>query len=203
MIEEFLTGRTRQRTPERTLATVLFTDLVGSTDRAARLATALGAGCSSATTSLCATASNGSRTRGQDARRRFRGHLRRPDTRGPLCAGDRGGPGHTWTTDQVRVAHRRVRAVERRHRRYRRAHRRARLRAGPRPRGTRVEHRQGPCGRLFAGVRRSGCPPAPRRSGRVAAIRAQVRQRGAAAPDSAVCARRRGAEPSVAAEKMR
>jgi class 3 adenylate cyclase len=37
MIEEFLTGRTRQRTPERTLATVLFTDLVGSTDRAARL----------------------------------------------------------------------------------------------------------------------------------------------------------------------
>jgi class 3 adenylate cyclase len=37
LIEEFLTGRTRQRAPERTLATVLFTDLVGSTDRAARL----------------------------------------------------------------------------------------------------------------------------------------------------------------------
>ncbi len=51
------------------------------------------------------------RTRGQDARRRFRGHVRRPDTRGPLCSGDRGGPGHTWTADQVRLAHRRVRAV--------------------------------------------------------------------------------------------
>jgi len=37
VIEEFLTGRRSQRAPERTLATVLFTDLVGSTDRAARL----------------------------------------------------------------------------------------------------------------------------------------------------------------------
>jgi class 3 adenylate cyclase len=37
LIEEFLTGRRRQRLPERTLATVLFTDLVGSTDRAAQL----------------------------------------------------------------------------------------------------------------------------------------------------------------------
>jgi class 3 adenylate cyclase len=37
LIEEFLTGRRSQRAPERTLATVLFTDLVGSTDRAAQL----------------------------------------------------------------------------------------------------------------------------------------------------------------------
>jgi class 3 adenylate cyclase len=37
LIEEFLTGRRSRRRPERTLATVLFTDLVGSTDRAARL----------------------------------------------------------------------------------------------------------------------------------------------------------------------
>lgn len=37
MIEEFLTGRRSERPPERTLATVLFTDLVGSTDRAAQL----------------------------------------------------------------------------------------------------------------------------------------------------------------------
>jgi class 3 adenylate cyclase len=35
MIEEFLTGRRAQRGPERVLATVLFTDIVGSTDRAA------------------------------------------------------------------------------------------------------------------------------------------------------------------------
>jgi class 3 adenylate cyclase len=37
LIEEFLTGRRSQRPAERTLATVLFTDLVGSTDRAAQL----------------------------------------------------------------------------------------------------------------------------------------------------------------------
>jgi class 3 adenylate cyclase len=37
LVEEFLTGRRSQRPPERTLATVLFTDLVGSTDRAAQL----------------------------------------------------------------------------------------------------------------------------------------------------------------------
>ena len=37
LIEEFLTGGRSQRAPERTLATVLFTDLVGSTNRAARL----------------------------------------------------------------------------------------------------------------------------------------------------------------------
>jgi class 3 adenylate cyclase len=34
-IEEFLTGRPPRREPERVLATVLFTDIVGSTDRAA------------------------------------------------------------------------------------------------------------------------------------------------------------------------
>jgi class 3 adenylate cyclase len=36
-IEEFLTGRRRPRESERVLATVLFTDIVGSTDRAAEL----------------------------------------------------------------------------------------------------------------------------------------------------------------------
>jgi pimeloyl-ACP methyl ester carboxylesterase len=35
VIEEFLTGRRSQYVPERVLATVLFTDIVGSTDRAA------------------------------------------------------------------------------------------------------------------------------------------------------------------------
>jgi class 3 adenylate cyclase len=37
LIEEFLTGRRPQRGPERMLATVLFTDIVASTDHAARL----------------------------------------------------------------------------------------------------------------------------------------------------------------------
>ena len=37
LIEEFLTGRPPRREPERVLATVLFTDIVGSTDRAAEV----------------------------------------------------------------------------------------------------------------------------------------------------------------------
>jgi class 3 adenylate cyclase len=37
LIEEFLTGRKRQRSAERVLATVLFTDIVASTDRAAEI----------------------------------------------------------------------------------------------------------------------------------------------------------------------
>jgi class 3 adenylate cyclase len=37
LVEEFLTGRRPQRGPERMLATVLFTDIVGSTDRAAEV----------------------------------------------------------------------------------------------------------------------------------------------------------------------
>jgi class 3 adenylate cyclase len=36
-VEEFLTGSRRAREPERALATVLFTDIVGSTERAAQL----------------------------------------------------------------------------------------------------------------------------------------------------------------------
>ena len=35
-IEEFLTGVRHQREPDRVLATVMFTDIVGSTERAAR-----------------------------------------------------------------------------------------------------------------------------------------------------------------------
>ncbi len=37
LIEEFLTGRRAQRAPDRVLATVLFTDIVGSTERAANV----------------------------------------------------------------------------------------------------------------------------------------------------------------------
>ena len=36
-VEEFLTGERREREPDRALATVLFTDIVGSTERAAAL----------------------------------------------------------------------------------------------------------------------------------------------------------------------
>lgn len=56
-IEEFLTGRRPQREPERVLATVLFTDIVGSTDLPRRWAIARGGSCWTGTTSWSATSS--------------------------------------------------------------------------------------------------------------------------------------------------
>ncbi len=49
-IEEFLTGVRPQPLPDRVLATVLFTDIVGSTERPPRSATVAGATCSMRTT---------------------------------------------------------------------------------------------------------------------------------------------------------
>ena len=50
-VEEFLTGARRGGDPDRLLTTLLFTDIVGSTDKAAASATANGATCSTVTTS--------------------------------------------------------------------------------------------------------------------------------------------------------
>ena len=44
-VEQFLTGAQHMREPERLLATVLFADIVGSTERVALLATSPGANC--------------------------------------------------------------------------------------------------------------------------------------------------------------
>ena len=44
-IEEFLTGVHPIRDPDRVLATVMFTDIVGSTERAARLGDRVGVTC--------------------------------------------------------------------------------------------------------------------------------------------------------------
>ena len=48
-IELFLTGAAAGAEPDRMLASVLFTDIVGSTDTRPRWATAAGASCSTAT----------------------------------------------------------------------------------------------------------------------------------------------------------
>ena len=85
-IEEFLIGSRRGREPERALATVLFTDIVGSTETA---------GASSATARwrdllerhdavVRRELAVASRPRGQDDRRRLPRHLRRPGAGDPL-----------------------------------------------------------------------------------------------------------------------
>jgi pimeloyl-ACP methyl ester carboxylesterase len=56
-IRDFLTGFREPTEPEQVLATVLFTDIVDSTDRPGRWETASGAACSRNTTRPCATLS--------------------------------------------------------------------------------------------------------------------------------------------------
>ena len=57
-VEEFLVGSRRAAEPERALATILFTDIVGSTEKAARAGRPrAGASCSSATTPPSAASS--------------------------------------------------------------------------------------------------------------------------------------------------
>lgn len=53
-VEEFLTGERTGIEPDRVLATILFSDIVGSTERATELATGAGAICSTVTTRWCA-----------------------------------------------------------------------------------------------------------------------------------------------------
>ena len=82
-IEEFLTGARGRPEPERTLATVLFTDIVDSTRTASELGDNAGARCSShhahARRDLTPR-----RARGQVHRRRLPRDVRRPRARDPL-----------------------------------------------------------------------------------------------------------------------
>ena len=65
-IEEFLTGERHDlREPDRMLATVLFTDICGSTEHAAEMGDRSGGSCSSATTPLPACARAPPRLRDQ------------------------------------------------------------------------------------------------------------------------------------------
>lgn len=60
-VEEFLEDLRRPAAPDRVLATVLFTDLVGSTEQAERLAIGAGVSCWRSTTSWPAGGSRSSR----------------------------------------------------------------------------------------------------------------------------------------------
>jgi len=73
-IGEFLTGRRSTPRTDRVLATVLFTDIVGSTELSSS-ETRAGAHNSTSTTALPRGPASLARARGQDQRRRLPGHV--------------------------------------------------------------------------------------------------------------------------------
>ena len=99
-VEEFLTGGRRHAEVDRVLATVMFTDIVGSTEHAlAARRRALAGRCSTSTTRSSRRADALARARGQDDRRRLPRHLRRSGARGSLRRGDRRrGPARSAST---------------------------------------------------------------------------------------------------------
>ena len=81
-VEEFLTGARPRREPDRMLATVLFTDIVGSTARAAELGDRRWRDLLESHDALVRRAARPlPRPRGQDHGRRLPRHLRRPGAR--------------------------------------------------------------------------------------------------------------------------
>ena len=88
-IEEFLTGARSVAEPDRVLATVMFTDICGSTERAAELGCALARAAREASGRGAAGARTVQGTGGEDPRRRLPRHLRRPCTGDSLRGRDR------------------------------------------------------------------------------------------------------------------
>ena len=87
-VEEFLTGARRRPEPDRVLATVLFTDIVGSTRRAAELGdTAWRQLLARHDEAVTGEIEAAPRPADQVARRRLAGDLRRPGARHPRGAG--------------------------------------------------------------------------------------------------------------------
>ena len=87
---EFLTGERREAEPDRVLATVLFTDIVGSTERAVRARRrAVARSCSDRHDDIARREIAAARgRRGEVDRRRLPRGVRRSGTRGALRAGD-------------------------------------------------------------------------------------------------------------------
>ena len=84
-IEEFLTGVRRGPDPDRVLATVLFTDIVGSTEQRGRARRPrLARRSSTSTTDWSGASSTGSGAGDRHGRRRLPGHLRRARAGGPV-----------------------------------------------------------------------------------------------------------------------
>ena len=123
-IQDFVTGVRPAPEPHRVLATVLFTDIVGSTERAAQLGDARWEACSPSTTGSSATrverfGGREVKTVGDGVLATFDGPARA--VRGALAIRD-GGAG-ARAGDSGRPPHRRNRGPSRRHRRARRPHR--------------------------------------------------------------------------------
>ena len=125
-IESFVTG-VRSVTPSnRVLSTVLFTDIVGSTERAARVgdeawATTLAAH----NRARRATRGGRARNRREVHRRWCAGDIRRSRASDPLRLRDSRRGGGSWLVDSRRLAHRRDRDGRWRHPRHRGPRRRA------------------------------------------------------------------------------
>src|SRR5205823_5522447 len=122
-VEEFLTGIRRGPDPDRVLATVLFTDIVGSTERAAALGDRRWRDlCSLRITWRPPPARALAGARDRHRRRWLHGCLRRARPCDRLCVRDPRRGAHARCGDPRRPAHRRVRTNWREARRTRCPH---------------------------------------------------------------------------------
>ena len=144
-VSAFATGLRPREETDRILTTVMFTDIVGSTGRAAELGDRawrdLALRASREGTSRARPVP---RARDRHRRRRLPGNVRRTGARGPLCAGDHGRGSRARHPDPGRHPHGRGRGGRRRGARDRCAHRRPRGRTGRSERGPRLIDGEGP-----------------------------------------------------------
>ena len=170
-IEEFLTGERHQLESDRMLATVLFTDICGSTERAAQLGDRSWRYMLERHDALFRRALD--RHRGREVKHTGDGFLATFDgpARAIRCAArpDRLG-GLDRDPDPRRPSYRRARGDGRRSERPGGAHRRAGDGSSRAERGAGIQHRQGPGGRLWDRVRGARRARAARCARRMAAF---------------------------------
>ncbi len=158
-IEEFLTGARSLPEPDRVLATVMFTDIVGSTNAPPSSATLAGARCWRRTMPPSAASWTGSAGREvKTLGRRLPRHVRRPGARDQVRAGDTRRGASARTRGSRRSAHGRGGADGRRRRRHRGPHCRPGRRPGRTRRGAGVEHHPRSRGRIRDRFRRPRVP---------------------------------------------
>jgi pimeloyl-ACP methyl ester carboxylesterase len=180
-VERFLAemwegGGWEETEPDRVLATVLFTDIVGSTERAAELGDRAWRELLERHHAVVRRQLVRFRGREVDtAGDGFLHELRRSCTGDPLRGRDRRGHAGDRARRPRRPAYRRMRARRREGRRHRRPHRRARRVPCRLGRGARVEHGQGPRRRLGDRLRRAGRSRAEGDPRRVAPVRGPAR----------------------------
>ena len=175
-IEEFLTGERPHREPERVLATVLYTDIVSSTEQLASVGDRAWHDLLDAHHAV--VRKELARFRGREVNTTGDGFLATFDgpARAIRCA--RADPGRCVTARRPGARgtpHGRVRDHRRRYRWHRRAHGRARRRNGRRRRSTGFEHRERPRRWLRHRVRRPRDTRPQRGSRRVANLRCHSR----------------------------